>query len=154
VLCEHRLTRDAVRPARRYRENSVSEQHPYEIRRDVKYGYNTLVDVPAIVRECTAEWFNQSLCEVNDCVVRLAVVRGEFHWHKHDEEDEFFFVLSGKLLLDLEEQTIELGPQPRTIELGPHQGYAVPKAVTHRTRAPERTVMLVFEKSSVEPTGD
>ena len=141
----------------------MAEQYPYEIHRDVKFGHNTLIDVPEIVRECTAEWFNQSLCEVNDCVVRLAVVRGEFHWHKHDEEDEFFFVLSGKLLLDLEEGTIKLGshqttnergPRQRTIELGPHQGYTVPKGVSHRTRAPERTVVLVFEKSTVEPTGD
>jgi len=123
----------------------VAEEAGYEIHRDVKYGYNTLIDVPAIVRECTAEWFNQSLCEVNDCVVRLAVVRGEFHWHKHDEEDEFFFVLSGRLLLDTEEGTVGLGPQ---------QGFVVPKGATHRTRAPERTVVLVFEKSSVEPTGD
>jgi len=134
-----------VRQATPYRETTVPEQFPYEIHRDIKYGYNTRIDVPAIVRECAAEWFNQSLCEVNDCVVRLAVVRGEFHWHKHDEEDEFFFVLSGKLLLDREEGTIELGP---------HQGYTVPKGATHRTRAPERTVMLMVEKSSVEPTGD
>ncbi len=126
-------------------ETTVPERQPYEIHRDIKYGYNALIDVPAIVRECTAEWFNQSLCLVNDSVVRLAVVRGEFHWHKHDEEDEFFFVLSGKLLIDLENETIELGPQ---------QGFAVPKGVTHRTRAPERTVMLMVEKSSVIPTGD
>jgi mannose-6-phosphate isomerase-like protein (cupin superfamily) len=123
----------------------VPEQPSYEIHNDIKYGYDTLVDVPAIVRECPAEWFNQSLCQINDCVVRLGIIHGEFHWHKHDEEDEFFFVLSGKLLLDTDERTIELGPQ---------QGYAVPKGATHRTRAPEPTVILMVEKSSVIPTGD
>jgi mannose-6-phosphate isomerase-like protein (cupin superfamily) len=78
-------------------------------------------------------------------VVRLGIVEGEFHWHKHDEEDEFFFVLEGKLLLDLQEGTVELTPQ---------QGYTVPKGVVHRTRAKERTVMLMVEKSSVVPTGN
>jgi len=87
----------------------------------------------------------QTLCQVNDCVVRLGVVQGEFHWHKHDEEDEFFFVLQGKFLIDLEDKTITLEP---------HHGYAIPRGIVHRTRAPERTVILMMEGSSVEPTGD
>jgi mannose-6-phosphate isomerase-like protein (cupin superfamily) len=82
---------------------------------------------------------------VNDSVVRLGVVQGEFHWHKHDEEDEFFFVLQGKLLIDLENKTITLEP---------HQGYTIPKGVVHRTRAPQRTAVLMVERSSVKPTGD
>jgi mannose-6-phosphate isomerase-like protein (cupin superfamily) len=132
----------------------MPQRQPYEIHREIQFGYNTLIDVPAIAGACKAEWFNQSLCEVNDCVVRLAIVRGAFHWHKHDHEDELFFVLSGKLLLDLEEGTAASGVQQRTIELGTHQGFVVPMGTKHRTRAPERTVMLMVEKSSVEPTGD
>jgi mannose-6-phosphate isomerase-like protein (cupin superfamily) len=118
----------------------------YEIRLDEKYGYSTLIDVPALVRGCTEQWFNQTLCRVNDAVVRLGIVQGEFHFHKHDDEDEFFFVLDGKLFIDIE--------HGETIELRPQQGYTVPKGIVHRTRAPERTVMLMVERDTVQPTGD
>jgi mannose-6-phosphate isomerase-like protein (cupin superfamily) len=86
-----------------------------------------------------------SIHSVNDCVVRLGVFEGEFHWHKHDQEDEFFFVLSGQLSLDLE---------GRTVELTPSQGLLVPRGVVHRTRAPTRTVVLMIEAATVVPTGD
>jgi mannose-6-phosphate isomerase-like protein (cupin superfamily) len=82
---------------------------------------------------------------VNDSVVRLGVIRGEYHWHKHEKEDEFFYVVEGRLLIDLE---------GRTIELGERQGYVVPKGVLHRTRAPERTVILMVETAGIVPTGD
>jgi len=117
----------------------------YNINLDVKFGPLELIDVGRLAAECTERWFNQSLSRVNDCVVRLGVLHGEFHWHKHDEEDEFFFVLEGSLLIDLEGRTVTLDPQ---------QGYLVPKTVVHRTRAPERTVVLMIERASVRPTGD
>ena len=123
----------------------MSERNSYSINTDVKYGQLEVVDVPAIVAECTDKWFNQTLTQVNDSVVRLGIVQGEFHWHKHDREDEFFFVIEGRLLVDL---------QDRTIELGPSQGVTIPKSVMHRPRAPQKTVMLVVENSTVEPTGD
>jgi mannose-6-phosphate isomerase-like protein (cupin superfamily) len=118
---------------------------PYQIHLDTKFGPLELIDVPGLVAACGEKWYNQTLCQVNDCVVRLGVLEGEFHWHKHNEEDEFFFVLQGELLLDLESETIMLATQ---------QGYTVPKGVTHRTRAPQRTVVLMIEGSSVRPTGD
>jgi mannose-6-phosphate isomerase-like protein (cupin superfamily) len=77
--------------------------------------------------------------------VRLGVIRGEYHWHKHDVDDEFFFVVEGKLLIDLEDRTVELGPQ---------QGFMVPRGVIHRTRAPERTIILMVETAGIVPTGD
>ena len=117
----------------------------YDTRLDDKYGYGRIVDVPAEVAE-HEPWFNQTLTTVNDSVIRLGVLEGEFHFHKHDREDEFFFVLEGNLLLD-----IEGGP---TISLEPHQGYTVPKGVVHRTRAPKRTVVLMVESRGVVPTGD
>ncbi len=123
----------------------MSEQHNYSINLDTKFGFLKLIDVPHLVATCQEQWYNQTLCQVNDCVVRLGVMQGEFHWHKHDEEDEFFFVLQGRFLIDLEDKTITLEP---------HQGYAVPKGVVHRTRAPERTAILMVEKSTVQPTGD
>jgi mannose-6-phosphate isomerase-like protein (cupin superfamily) len=121
------------------------EKMNYSINLDNKFGSLQLVDVPAIVAEVKDEWFNQTLTQVNDCVVRLGVMQGEFHWHHHENEDEFFFVLSGKFIIDLEDKTIELGPQ---------QGFTVPRTVRHRTRAPERSVILMFEGSGVKPTGD
>ncbi len=117
----------------------------YDIHLDDKFGQSTLIDV-ATEAAAHDPWFNQTLTTVNDCVVRLGVVQGEFHWHKHDDEDEFFFVLEGRLLLDVEGKG--------TITLEPHRGYTVPRGVVHRTRAPMRTVMLMVEAASVVPTGD
>ena len=123
----------------------MEEQYNYNINLDVKFGFLELIDVPGLIAACKEQWFNQTLCQVNDCVVRLGVMQGEFHWHKHDEEDEFFFVLQGNFLIDLEDKTIILEPQ---------QGYTIPRGVVHRTRAPERTAILMVEGSSIKPTGD
>ena len=120
--------------------------YPYDTRLNVKYGPLELIDVPDLVAACTHPWFNQTLCQVNDSVVRLGVVRGEYHWHKHDDEDEFFFVVSGRFLIDLDDG--------RTADLGPGQGFVVPKGVRHRPRAPERTVILMVEGAGIVPTGD
>ena len=117
----------------------------YSIHTDVKYRPLEVVDVGTLADGCAEKWWNQTLCRVNDAVARLGVLEGEFHWHKHDREDEFFFVLDGKLLIDLE---------GRTVELGPRQGLVVPKGVSHRPRAPERTVVLMFEEETVKATGD
>ncbi len=118
----------------------------YEIHTDVKFGPLERIDVKAMGDACKQEWFNQSLCRVNDCVVRIGVVCGEFHWHKHDNEDEFFYVVEGKWLIDLEDRD--------TIELHAGQGFMVPKGVLHKTRAPERTVILMIEGAGVAPAGD
>jgi mannose-6-phosphate isomerase-like protein (cupin superfamily) len=117
----------------------------YSIHTDIKYAPLELVDAGKDAAECSERWWNQSLCRVNDCVVRLGVLEGEFHFHKHDLEDEMFFVLEGKLLLDLEDKTVELGPK---------QGMVVPRGVVHRTRAPGRTVVMMMAAASVIPTGD
>jgi mannose-6-phosphate isomerase-like protein (cupin superfamily) len=118
----------------------------YSIHTDVKYGPLEVVDAGHLADECPERWWNQTLSRVNDSVVRLGVFeQGEFHWHKHDREDEFFYVVEGKLLLDLE---------GRTVELLPRQGMLVPKGVVHRTRARERTVVLMIEAATIVPTGD
>jgi mannose-6-phosphate isomerase-like protein (cupin superfamily) len=124
----------------------MSSTTPYAINLDVKFGFLKFIDVPRLIAECQDQWFNQTLCQVNDCVVRLGVMQGEFHWHKHDREDEFFLVLEGQFLIDLEGQP--------TIALNPHQGFTIPHGVMHRTRAPQRTAILMFEGAGVKPTGD
>ena len=119
--------------------------YPYDTNLDIRFGPLEVVDVSALVAACTHPWYNQTLCRVNDSVVRLGVVQGDYHWHKHDDEDEFFFVLSGRFLIDLE---------GRTVDLGPGQGFVVPKGVVHRTRAPDRAVVLMVETAAIVPTGD
>ena len=123
---------------------SDARQFPYATHLDILHGPLERIDVQALVDACRDKWYNQTLCKVNDAVVRLGVVEGEYHWHKHDEEDEFFYVVSGKLLVDLE---------GRTMELAPRQGVMVPRGVMHRTRAPEPTVMLMVERATIVPTG-
>lgn len=117
----------------------------YNMHMDVKFGGLELIDVNAIAAESKEKWFNQTLTKVNDSVVRIGVIEGEFHWHKHDNDDEFFYVTEGLLLIDLE---------GRTVELKPGQGITVPKGVIHRTRAPQRTVILMVETAGIDPTGD
>ena len=126
-------------------EKSEAPSYPYVTRLDIKFGPLERMDVPALVAACTDRWYNQTLCRVNDAVVRLGVVEGEYHWHKHDDLDEFFLVLEGKLLIDLE---------GRTVELGERQGFVVPKGITHRTRAPQRAIILMVEGAEIVPTGD
>jgi mannose-6-phosphate isomerase-like protein (cupin superfamily) len=130
----------------------MSTQHNYSINLDVKFDFLELIDIRRLAAACTEQWFNQTLCRVNDCVIRLGVMQGEFHWHKHDQEDEFFFVLEGQFLIDLESGTA--GQPTQTIMLQPQQGFTIPKGVVHRTRAPERAVILMVEQASVRPTGD
>jgi hypothetical protein len=124
---------------------SNPQDFPYTIRLDIKFPALSLVDVPLLVKACTAAWYNQTLCKVNDSVIRLGVMQGEYHWHKHDNDDEFFFVLDGHFIIDLED---------RSIDLQPWQGFVVPKGVIHRTRAPERAVILMAETAAIVPTGD
>lgn len=112
---------------------------------DIKFQPLQLVDVPALIEACTDKWYNQTLSKVNDSVIRLGIMQGEYHWHKHDNDDEFFFVLEGKFFIDLENEIVELMPQ---------QGFMVPKGVVHRTRAPEKAVVLMIETAEIVPTGD
>jgi Mannose-6-phosphate isomerase len=127
------------------KEIPMTEEFPYVTNLDVKFKHFERIDVPTIVEECKDKWFNQSLTEVNDSVIRIGIVEGEYHWHKHDHDDEFFFVLEGQLLIDLE---------GRTIELNPNQGVTISKGVLHRPRAPRKTVMLMVETSTIQPTGN
>jgi mannose-6-phosphate isomerase-like protein (cupin superfamily) len=120
-------------------------QEPYSIHLDTLFAPLSLVDLQPLVDAAADPWYNQTLCRVNDCVVRLGVVQGEFHWHKHDDEDEFFYVVEGQFIIDLE---------GRSVELSPRQGFTVPKGVMHRPRASRKTVILMVEGAGVKPTGD
>jgi mannose-6-phosphate isomerase-like protein (cupin superfamily) len=118
---------------------------PYDTRLDIKFGPLERIDEKAFTDAVTHPWFNQTLCQVNESVVRVGAVQGEYHWHKHDHDDEFFYVIEGELHIDLRD---------RTLSLGPRQGVVIPKGVEHRPRAPQRTVMLMVETKAIVPTGD
>ncbi len=124
---------------------SDPEAFPYDTRLDIQFQPLELIDINALAGACRHKWYNQTLCQVNGSVVRLGVVQGEYHWHKHDNDDEFFYVVEGKLFVNLE---------GRTVELGPRQGIVIPKGLLHRTRAAERTVMLMVENAGIVPTGN
>src|ERR1041384_5513082 len=123
----------------------MAEKFPYVTNLDIKFKHLEVIDIPTLVRQCKDKWFNQTLTKVNDGVVRIGIVQGEYHWLKHDNDDEFFFVLEGQLLIDLHDQTIELNPG---------QGVTITKGILHRPRAPKKTVMLMVETSAIQPTGD
>ena len=118
---------------------------PFETRLNILHAPLEVIDEKALADGCAFKWFNQTLCKVNESVVRVGIIEGEYHWHKHDEDDEFFYVVEGELLIDL---------QDRVVELRPRQGFVVPRGTMHRTRAPQRTVILMVENAGIIPTGD
>ena len=125
--------------------NNHSHENRYSISTKVEFGPLQQIDIPRIIEDSKKNWQNYSLCEVNDCVVRLGVIHGEFHWHRHDDEDEFFYVIDGLLHIDIDDKVHDIHPG---------QGFMVPKGVLHRTRAPRRTSILMVEGKTVVPTGD
>lgn len=124
----------------------MPDKEQYNINLDVKYGHQELIDIPELIANCKEKWWNQTLTQVNDSVVRIGIIEGDFHWHKHDNDDEFFYVIEGKLYIDIE--------GGKTIELEKGQGTTISKGVMHCPRAPQKVVMLMVETSSIEPTGD
>jgi mannose-6-phosphate isomerase-like protein (cupin superfamily) len=117
---------------------------PYETRLNILHGPLEVIDINVPDAQ-NYKWFNQTLCKVNESVVRVGIIEGEYHWHKHDHDDEFFLTVEGQLLIDLED---------RTVELNPGQGLVVPRGIVHRTRAPKRTVILMVENAAIIPTGN
>ncbi len=133
-------------------QQSPATDFPYATHLNVLFPPLEKIELGLLVAAVQDQWYNQTLCRVNDSVVRLGVMQGEYHWHKHDADDEFFFVLDGRFLIDLEPS--EDGVPGKVVELKPREGYVVPKGVVHRTRAPERSVILMVETASIIPTGD
>ena len=124
---------------------SENPAFPYATHLNILFPQLAHIDVPALAGAVKDQWYNQTLCQVNGSVVRLGVMQGEYHWHKHDKDDEFFFVLDGHFVIDLED---------RSVILQPREGFVVPKGVMHRTRAPEKAVILMVETAAIVPTGD
>lgn len=123
----------------------MKEKLNYNMQMDIKYDYLEKINVPEIVKECTDKWFNQSLCQVNSSVFRLGIFEGEYHFHKHDNDDELFFVIDGSIVLETEKGNFELGQ---------HEGVCVPKGVMHRPVAKNKAIVLMIENIGIDPIGD
>ncbi|MHA1954245.1 MAG: cupin domain-containing protein [Candidatus Heimdallarchaeaceae archaeon] len=123
----------------------MSEEDIYSINTEIQFDYMDLIDIRELITKSQKKWQNYSLCRVNDSVVRLGIIQGEFHWHKHDTGDEFFLVLEGRLIIEFEDKEVELLPL---------QSIVIPKGMMHKTKAPERTAILMIEDYLVKPTGD
>ena len=132
----------------------MSTEFPYQTILEAKYKPLELIE-EKLTADSVQPWYNETLCHVNDSVVRLGIVKGDYHWHKHTHEDEFFYVVEGQLHIDLIDPDNPATTQdsPRTITLNPRQGVVIPKNVLHRPRAPPRTVMLMVETDTIRPTG-
>jgi mannose-6-phosphate isomerase-like protein (cupin superfamily) len=122
------------------------EKYSYVNHMNILHDSLQLIDVQSLVKKYTDKWYNQTLCRVNDSVVRLGILQGEYHWHKHDKEDEFFFTIEGKLIIDIEGAD--------SVELHPQKGYVVPKGMVHKTRTPDNAIVLMIETAGIVPTGD
>ena len=131
----------------------MSKAYPYATHLNVMVAPLEKIELDPVVAAVEDQWYNQTLTMVNDSVVRLGVMQGEYHWHKHDDDDEFFYVVEGRFLIDLEPAADGVTPG-RVVELRPKEGFTVPKGVVHRTRAPERSVILMVETAAIVPTGD
>jgi mannose-6-phosphate isomerase-like protein (cupin superfamily) len=129
-----------------------SAAYPYATHINVLFNGLQTIAIDPIVASVSDPWFNQTLARVNDSVIRLGVMQGEYHWHEHAGDDEFFFVLQGTFLIDLEPAADGVTPN-RVIVLKPREGFVVPRGVRHRTRAPERAVILMVETATIVPTG-
>ena len=127
-------------------KGAFMSQPDYAIRYEPLFAALQTIDVQALIGQVTDPWYNQTLIGVGDVLVRLGVMQGEFHWHKHEEQDEFFFVLDGEF-------RIELDGAP-AVTLGPRQAFTVPAGMLHRPVVPVRTAVLMIEKAGVVVTGD
>ena len=94
------------------------------------------ISLSNLAASVTGVYRNFVVNAVNDHCVRIAVMQGEYRWHRHPDSDECFLTLEGHLEIDLVE---------RTIHLKPGQMFTIPRGVVHRTRAAVRTVNLCFE---------
>ena len=104
------------------------------------------IDVQQLIGSVTEPWYNQTLIKVGDVLVRLGVMEGEYHWHKHDEQDEFFYLLQGEFHIELEGR--------ETAVLKPNQAFSVPAGMLHRPVVPTRSAVIMIEKAGIVATGD
>ncbi len=103
------------------------------------------VNVQSKLDSFEEHWTPKIVGELNAQQVKLAKLKGEFVMHKHENEDELFFVVAGQLFIELEDQTLELNPGEFVI---------IPRGVAHKPYAPEEASVMLFEPASTLNTGN
>jgi mannose-6-phosphate isomerase-like protein (cupin superfamily) len=106
---------------------------------------NDKIDLSAKLESFSEHWSPRTVAQFNNCDVMVVKVKGEFVWHKHDDTDDFFLVLKGKLDIQLRDRTV-------TLESG--QMYIVPRGVEHRPVAQEEVHLLLIEPTGIPNTCD
>ena len=105
-----------------------------------------VIDMEEKIGNIEKPWSPVDIAYINDQVIRAAIFHGEYHWHKHDDEDELFLVHRGAISIQVKDQD--------TIELGEGQLCVIPKGVEHKPGSTEPSVVLLFEPSALKSTGD
>jgi mannose-6-phosphate isomerase-like protein (cupin superfamily) len=103
------------------------------------------VNIDAMLARFTDHWSPKKIAQINDYDVRIVKVQGDFTWHKHDDTDEFFLVLSGELTIQMRD---------RDVVLGPGEVFVVERGAEHCPRASVESAVLLLEPRSVINTGD
>jgi len=103
------------------------------------------VNLAAKLATFSEHWQPRTVGEFNGHDLMVVKVKGEFTWHKHDDTDDFFLVLKGRLTIELRD---------RDVHLGPGELFVVPKGVEHRPVAKEEAHLLLIERSGTPNTGD
>lgn len=105
----------------------------------------TRISIAEKLAVITDHWRPRIVAELNAQEVKLVKIQGEFVWHHHDDADELFLVLAGRLRMELRDGTVELGPGEMIV---------VPRGVEHRPVAVEEVSLLLFEPAGVRNTGN
>ena len=103
------------------------------------------IDMADVIDSLSEPWSPVDIVYVNDQVLRVALFDGSYHWHKHDDEDELFFVYRGDIRIVMENETVQL-------EEG--QLCVIPRGVLHKPEADIPSVVLLFEPSKLKSVGD
>lgn len=104
-----------------------------------------VVSPRAAAAALTELWSPRVIGQLDDAYVKVAKVQGAFTWHSHDAEDELFFVLKGRLHIEMEQQSVDIGEG---------EMFIVPKGVRHRPIAEHECLVMLVERKSTLHTGN
>ena len=105
----------------------------------------TKISLPAQFARFSEQWRPKLIAAPNGQAVKLVKAQGEFPWHTHLQEDEFFLVHKGRFRVEFQDHIVEMGPGDCVL---------VPRGVEHRTCADEEAEVLIFEPLGVVNTGE
>jgi mannose-6-phosphate isomerase-like protein (cupin superfamily) len=104
------------------------------------------ISLKDIASSLTELWSPRIVAELDDSYVKVAKIHGTFVWHSHDDEDELFFILRGRLRIEIENEA--------AVELAEGEAFVVPKGVRHMPVASEECLVMLIERKSTAHTGN